>query len=194
MKTKSDEPTTKRRKRITLNEPSIQSPTLDKHANVPKRSDLPYWKADHQSKDGKKQYVQWTNDARAEVDVSAEDFHKLVAVLRTPSCSVSPYKLWWRQLPRFGASDILFQYTNKLPMVVSHLEITLKNNRVASLQKCGKLEKVIHDDCETELSALLDSQQCDHPQDIKGQCKGNFRKPKLDELVIYIGRMSAWPT
>lgn len=186
----NDEPTdtkSKKRRKLTLQKGSLSSPVLDKHANAVPRKNQDFFVSERT--DGKgRTFVTWKNVSKEIVPMSGEDFQKLVVIMKTPKCTVSPFKLWWRPFDkRFAASDIIFPYLKKIPMVQSHLEVSLRNNRVASLQHSARLCDVLKDNTDggVALANLLALQQCDHDQTKKGHCLGKFRLPKSEELVIY---------
>ena len=73
-------------------------------------------------------------------------------------------------------------------MVKSHLEISLRDNRVASFQNSLRLRDALKDNSDggKALANPPSLQQCDHDKMTKGDCKGKFRPPQSGELVLNV--------
>lgn len=179
-----EEPPKKRRAMVQMHAPTLLSPTLDKHGNVTVRKDRKYFMHEETIVDGTT-LVTWKNDEADEVPISSDQFHKLVVVMKTPDCSVSPFKVCWRKsTKKYDTTDKFRDIISNIDMVRSHLQIVMGNNRIAARYSSDVLNKSLKGDGD-ETQSILRAEKCDHKQDLSGNCIVKFRKARSKDLALY---------
>ena len=170
-------PTKKKKTDIVLHPYPVSSPLKQKLIYEKERDHSEFFISECVDDSNSKQYVTWKNEKEYQVQITAGDFDKLVQVILTPNCTVSPFKLEWKSHEsQFEASDTILGYLRKLGMYKSHYDLRFKNNHVKSKYFIKDLNKVI-------------GGNCNHDKNEIRMCKTVHRKSRaLTALCIYKDR------
>ena len=133
-------------KALLIHDNPVSSPMMDKIMNVTPRKDHPLHDGEEVI-DGKR-YVLWKNYCEQSVDIvqdrktfmskvtsvlfPAENVAKLLHVMPTADCNVSPFKIAWKKLDgKFDAADLIVPTLKReMSFVVHHFDPRFSNNHV----------------------------------------------------------------
>ena len=174
-----------------LHDNPISSPTKDKIRNTAPRKSNEFYLGEFVH-ENELTYVKWKNETVGQVSVSLAIVQKLLLIVKTPNCTVSPFKVAWRkQQKKFGASDVIIPAIKFLGYVNNHGDgIRLENNEVMSrysMKILSKLSKMRETEAvAAQISDLVIMQECDHEKN-EGVCITKMRKTKMKvaELAAY---------
>ena len=148
----------------------VDTPTQNVIGNLTPRNENPFWNGEQ--KIDKKTYVWWRNEPISFVDIDVNEVHKLIYIVSTPNCSVSPFKIEWKeQESQYDAGDIILHLLyDGLSFLRHHGAIRLENNLVLARYKSDLLRNAVIADDAAALSELHAYGICGHAKDPDGKC------------------------
>ena len=178
-------------KQIVIHRCPIGSPEQRKLANESDRTVSEFWVRDY--KRNGKVYTEWRNDRLSSVYISCDLVRRLIYLVPTPHCTVTPFKCAWIPPSKvYDAMDIVNSLLKQgLPFFNHHLLLRSSYNWVKPVYEMDSLKeamKLIREGNMT-MDELFDDGTCGHLKGPDGLCiaKHKATRAKTDMIAYKVG-------
>ena len=178
-------------KQIVIHRCPIGSPEQRKLANESDRTVSEFWVRDY--KRNGEVYTEWRNDRLSSVDISCDLVRRLIYLVPTPHCTVTPFKCAWIPPSKvYDAMDIVNSLLKQgLPFFKHHLLLRSSYNWVKPVYEMDSLKeamKLIREGNMT-MDELFDDGTCGHLKGPDGLCiaKHKATRAKTDMIAYKVG-------